>query len=102
MNDTTDDRVWSVAERVTRVETLLEAHAKESHAFREASNARMDRLDEKMGKMDSKIDTMLGKIAAAETVVGAGGGLIKWLGGQVPAAGVGGLLSWLATHLWVK
>lgn len=102
MNDTIDDRVWTVAERVTRVETLLEGHAESSKHFRETTNARMEKLDNKMSGVDSKLDTVIGKISAAETVVGGGAGLIKWLGGQMPAAGLGGVLSWLATHFWVK
>lgn len=99
MNDTTlDERVWTVAERVTRLEEVLSHHAKESQDFRATTNARMDKLDTKMTGIDTKLDTVIGKITAAETVVGGGVGLLRWLGRQAPAAGIGGFFSWVATH----
>ena len=99
MNDITlDERVWTVAERVTRVETLLEGHAKESQDFRVSSNTRMDRLETKMTGMDGKLDTVLSEIKTAKTVVGGGIGLFRWIGQQAPAAGIGGVASWIASH----
>ena len=99
MNDITlDERVWTVAERVTRLEEVLSHHAEKSEDFRTTTNARMDGLDRKMTGIDGKLDTVISKITTAETVVGGGVGIIRWVGRQAPAAGIGGFFSWLATH----
>lgn len=102
MNDTVEDRVWGVAERVTRLEQVLQHHAEKSEDFRTATNARMDRLDAKMTGIDGKLDTVISKITTAETVVGGGVGLVRWLGRQAPSAGIGGFFAWLATHFLGK
>ena len=100
MNDTIDDRMYGVVERVTRVETLLESHAKESHTFREATAARFEKLDAGMHGINGKLDAISTKIANAETTIRTGFTLASWVKRQMPSVGVGGGLVWLATHFW--
>ena len=100
MNDTIDDRMYGVVERVTRVETLLESHSKESQEFRQATVARFEKLDAGMHGINGKLDAISTKIATAETNIRAGFSVAGWLGRQVPSLSLGGALVWLATHLW--
>lgn len=100
MNDTIDDRVWGMMERVTKLETLLESHSRESAHFRETTNARFEELAAGMRGMNSKLDVIANKITTAETQVQAGATLLGWVLGKLPTITLGGAVTWLATHFW--
>ena len=98
MNDTLDDRVWGMADRVARMEALLDSHAKESHNFREATNARMDRMATEINAIGAKIDGIAQDIVVAKTRLQTGASLLGVIGRQVPGLSIGGALAWAATH----
>lgn len=100
MNDTIDDRVWGMMERVTKLETLLESHSRESAHFRETTNARFEELAAGQRAMNSKLDVITNRFNTAETQVKTGFSLVGWVVDKLPPIGIGGVVTWLATHFW--
>lgn len=85
-------------ERVTRVETLLEEGSRASREFREATNARMDRMATDINAIGAKIDGIAQDIVVAKTRLQTGASLLGIIGRQVPGLSIGGALAWAATH----
>lgn len=100
MNGTTEDRVWGVMERVTRLETLLESHVKQSGDFRVQTAEHLEEMDGKMAAIASKLDAIVHKMTVAETQVQTTAGIVGWILKNVPGFSIGGIAAWAATHFW--
>lgn len=100
MNDATDDRLFGMTERVTRLETLLQSHEKDSHHFREATDARLTQMGNDIRTISSKLDVISNKITVAETQVKTSAGIVGWVLQHIPSLSVGGVLAWLAAQFW--
>lgn len=100
MPERIDVDLYGMVQRVAKLETLIEVHARNSQEFRESTTTRMDRMADQMGDINRKLDVIANKIILAETAVKGGAGLVGWVVRQVPGVSIGGAVAWAAAHFW--